>query len=190
MYIEEEFEANFIQEISAWTLQFKNHDFESKYMDYKCNKRKVPWWFHWLLWTLVFYFFARRIQTLIFEIIGSPYVLSVSGVRDEFIMIIIGIVCLTAELLCQYIKCMRITKGFWIITMWNIIVPYASYAFYPRTVALLPTGGSAYVFNLLTCTWFIYTWYVSIVSSSIGLILTAVFVSYSGLGICIFLRRR
>jgi len=187
MYIEKDFEPNYEQEIYKSSLQFRNNELESQYMNYKFNKRKTPHWFKWLHGTLFIFFIGRRIQSLIFSLINSPYALSSTQYIKESLITSVCIMGIIGEILASYLQRFKITRGFWIMTMWNIVIPYSSYAYYPNTVALLPTGGSAYVLNVLTCTWYIYTWKVSIVASVIGIIFTSIFTQMSGLIFGIFL---
>jgi len=177
MYIEKEFEANYEQEIKKFSLHFKNKDLESEYMNCKINMRKIPLWFKISLWSLVVYYAIRRVQAILFVIIKKELLVRNADLYGETTLLIIWVLGVTGEIISYYIVKLSITRGFWIMAMWNVIVPYSSWYYFPKTLALIPTSGSAYVFNVLASTWLINTWFASFASSIIGLILTTVFIN-------------
>jgi len=188
MYIEEDFESNFLQEISQWTLVFTNPDLEAQYASYKVHKRKVPPIFHKLLWSLVILFLIRHIQIITFIYIESPYITPNTFVVSEWVIIFVILTGICGEILAYRTNFFLRTRGFWMIMMWFIIIPYTSWVCYPRTLAMIPTGAPAYAFCVLTCTWYIHTWFVSVYSCSIGVIISSVFTQLGGLGASILLR--
>jgi len=155
-------------------------------MNYKMNKRQVPHWYKWTLWSLVIFYIARRFSSLIFLLVNSSYLLKASSFYGEICMILVCILGIIGEIITNFNKRISITRGFWVMTMWNIIISYGSWYYYPRNIAMMPAGASAYVFNVLTSTWYIHTWIVSLASSIIGLILTTYFTEMAGLTIGIF----
>jgi len=129
-------EQKFKENISSFTLKFKNEMIEKEFIDSRTVERNPPFWIRVILLSLVFLIPCRRLMLLIFALVKVKSM--TSDVDAEILSCCILAFMAILEVLSRSFEFMDIIKGCPLLLFTFYTVSFTSYSYITFKPAIVP----------------------------------------------------
>jgi hypothetical protein len=132
----QELDVVFKVEINRLTLRFKDQEQENNYTAYKIHVKETPLWFKCLMWSLITIIALRRMQLLLYSLLGVP---SIAGEPAVEIITVTVLLCASVfEFICWMCNSVAYLKGAGILLSSFFMISYNSHIYFPTKPGIIP----------------------------------------------------